>query len=84
LSQYFVSTEFDCHGRGCCSTTLINPKLVEYLNKIREHFNAPITISSGYRCITHNRGVGGATGSRHTKGDAADIIVKGHNPREVA
>lgn len=84
LSQYFVSTEFDCHGRGCCSTTLINPKLVEYLNKIREHFNAPITISSGYRCITHNRGVGGATGSRHTKGDAADIIVKGHSPREVA
>lgn len=84
LSQYFVSTEFDCHGSGCCSTTLINPKLVEYLNKIREHFNAPITISSGYRCATHNRNVGGATGSRHTKGDAADIIVKGHNPREVA
>lgn len=84
LSQYFVSTEFDCHGSGCCSTTLINPKLVEYLNKIREHFNAPITISSGYRCVIHNRGVGGATGSRHTKGDAADIIVKGHSPREVA
>lgn len=84
LSQYFVSTEFDCQGKGCCSTTLINPKLVEYLNKIREHFNAPITISSGYRCATHNRSVGGATGSRHTKGDAADIIVKGHSPREVA
>ena len=84
LSQYFVSTEFDCHGSGCCSTTLINPKLVEYLNKIREHFNAPITISSGYRCIVHNRNVGGATGSRHSKGDAADIIVKGHTPREVA
>lgn len=84
LSKYFVSTEFDCHGSGCCSTTLINPKLVEYLDKIREHFNAPITISSGYRCVTHNRNVGGATGSRHSKGDAADIIVKGHNPREVA
>lgn len=84
LSKYFVSTEFDCHGSGCCSTTLINPKLIEYLNKIREHFNAPITISSGYRCIIHNRNVGGATGSRHSKGDAADIIVKGHNPREVA
>ena len=84
LSQYFVSTEFDCHGSGCCSTTLINPKLVEYLNKIREHFNAPITISSGYLCVVHNRNVGGATGSRHSKGDAADIIVKGHTPREVA
>ncbi len=84
LSKYFVSTEFDCHGSGCCSTTLINPKLVEYLNKIRKHFNVPITISSGYRCPIHNRNVGGATGSRHSKGDAADIIVKGHTPREVA
>lgn len=84
LSKYFVSTEMDCHGSGCCSTTLINPQLIEYLNQIREHFNSPITISSGYRCPIHNSRVGGATGSRHTKGDAADIIVKGHTPREVA
>lgn len=84
LSRYFNSTEFDCHGSGCCLTTLINPKLIEYLDKLREHFNSPITISSGYRCTTHNRNVGGATGSRHSKGDAADIVVKGHSPREVA
>lgn len=84
LSTNFVSTEFDCHGSGCCSSTLINPELVKYLQKIREHFNAPITITSAYRCITHNSRVGGATGSRHTKGDAADIVVKGVSPREVA
>lgn len=84
LSKYFNSTEFDCHGSGCCLTTLINSKLIEYLDKIREHFNAPIIISSGYRCATHNKNVGGATGSRHNKGDAADIVVKGHSPREVA
>lgn len=84
LSQYFVSTEFDCHGNGCCSTTQINPLLVQRLDQIREHFNAPITISSGYRCPIHNRNIGGATKSRHAMGDAADIIVKGHTPREVA
>lgn len=84
LSTNFTSTEFDCHGSGCCSSTLINPELVKYLQKIREHFNAPITITSAYRCITHNNRVGGATGSRHTKGDAADIVVKGIAPREVA
>lgn len=84
LSTYFTSNEFDCHGSGCCSSTLINPELVKYLQKIREHFNAPITITSGYRCTTHNSRVGGATGSRHTKGDAADIVVKGVAPREVA
>ena len=84
LSTNFTSTEFDCHGSGCCSSTLINPELVKYLQKIREHFNAPITITSAYRCLTHNSRVGGATGSRHTKGDAADIVVKGVSPREVA
>lgn len=84
LSAYFDSTEMDCHGSGCCTQTLINEKLVTYLNKIREHFGKPITITSGYRCPTHNSRVGGATGSRHSKGDAADIVVSGVTPREVA
>lgn len=84
VSEHFVSTEFDCHGRGCCSQTVVNEKLIEYLEKIRNHFNAPITITSPYRCPTHNSRIGGATGSRHSKGDAADIVVKGVAPREVA
>lgn len=84
LSTHFNSSEFDCHGSGCCSQTIVNPDLVKYLQQIREHFNAPITITSAYRCTTHNRRIGGATGSRHTKGDAADIVVKGVSPREVA
>lgn len=86
VSDHFYSTEFDCHGGGCCSQTIVNEKLVEYLEKIREHFNAPITITSPYRCPTHNSrpSVGGAPGSRHTKGDAADIVVKGVDPRTVA
>lgn len=84
LSEHFTSNEFDCHGSGCCSTTIINEKLIEYLEKIREHFKKPITITSAYRCVTHNRNVGGATGSRHSKGDAADIVVSGVAPAEVA
>lgn len=84
MSEHFNSNEFDCHGNGCCLCTVINEKLIEYLEEIREHFNNPITITSGYRCATHNRNVGGATGSRHSKGDAADIVVSGVAPREVA
>lgn len=84
LSDNFTSNEFDCHGAGCCSQTLINPQLVEYLQAIRNHFGKPITITSGYRCSTHNSRIGGATGSRHTKGDAADIVVSGVSSREVA
>ncbi len=84
LSANFNSSEFDCKGSGCCSQTIINPDLVKYLQQIREHFKAPITITSAYRCPTHNSRIGGAPGSRHSKGDAADIVVKGVAPREVA
>lgn len=84
LSEHFSSSEFDCHGNGCCSSTIINEKLVQFLEQIRNHFGKPITITSGYRCTVHNRNVNGATGSRHSKGDAADIVVQGITPRTVA
>lgn len=84
LSENFNSSEFDCHGSSCCSETIVNPKLVEYVQKIRDHFGKSITVTSGYRCPVHNKRIGGATGSRHSKGDAADIVVSGVAPREVA
>ena len=84
LSKNFTSAEFDCHGVNCCSETLVDEKLVEYLQAIRDHFNKPITITSAYRCPVHNRNIGGATGSYHTKGQAADIVVQGVSSREVA
>lgn len=84
LSTNFKSNEFDCHGIGCCDITLIDTKLIDYLQKIRNHFGQPITINSGYRCSFHNKAVGGANGSRHTKGEAADIAVKNTPPAEVA
>ena len=84
LSKNFVSKEFDCKGNNCCTTTIIDLKLVEYLQMIRDHFNRPVTITSAYRCETHNKRVNGATGSRHIKGQAADIVVQGVSSREVA
>lgn len=84
LSQNFTSTEFDCHGKGCCSETIIDKKLIEYLQQIRNHFGASITINSGYRCEKHNTVVGGASKSKHKSGQAADIVVKGVAPLKVA
>lgn len=84
LSNNFKSTEFDCNGKGCCSETLIDSKLVEYLQKIRDHFGKPVKISSSYRCIKHNRAIGSKDTSKHTQGMAADIKVDGVKPAEVA
>ena len=84
LSANFNSSEFDCHGSGCCSSTLVDDKLVTYLQQIREHFGKPVNISSGYRCAIHNKNIGGATNSRHSKGQAADIYINGVAPAEIA
>ena len=86
LSKNFNSYEFRCGlGSPCaCSTILIDYKLVEYLQKIRDHFGKSVTITSAYRCPSYNKRIGGATGSYHSKGMAADIVVQGVTPREVA
>ena len=84
LSTNFKSTEFDCHGSGCCSSTLVDENLVKYLQKIRSHFGKSVHINSGYRCKTHNAAVGGASASNHMDGEAADIRIDGVTPLEVA
>lgn len=43
------------------------------LQKIRDKYNHPIIITSGYRCPNLNACVNGAKNSQHMKGEAADI-----------
>ena len=43
------------------------------LDPLREKWGAPIKVSSGYRCPKLNKAIGGAAGSQHMKGEAADI-----------
>ena len=83
--KYFKRSEFACKCGKYCDGFPVEPdrKLVETLKTIREHFHAPVTVSSGIRCKTHNANVGGASGSLHMSGTAADIIVKGVSPSEV-
>ena len=84
IATNFQYKEFDCHGSGCCSKTVIDEKLVAYVQQIRDHFGKPVTVTSPYRCEVHNKRVGGATKSYHMQGKAADIVVQGVSSREVA
>lgn len=52
-------------------------RLANRLQVVRDVINKPIIITSGYRTAAHNKAVGGADGSLHQRGMAADIIVKG-------
>lgn len=83
LSKNFKLSEFDCKCSRC-KKVLLDTKLVELLQKIRDHFGASVNVNSGYRCKGHNKEVGGSSSSNHVKGTAADIRVEGVEPREVA
>lgn len=86
LSENFQAFEFDC-GCTVCKETLIDEKLVQYLQQIREHFGKPIGGSrlTAYRCPDHNAQVpNAAKNSRHTLGMAADISIAGVSPAEIA
>lgn len=51
------------------------------LQPLREVYNQPFIISSGFRSPEVNKAVGGVTTSQHTKGQAADVSVK--EPRKL-
>ena len=85
LSANFRWSEFDCHGTGCCDMTMVDETLVKYLQRIRDHFGARVTVTSGYRCPEHNDAVSHASKtSKHMQGMAADIVVEGVKPAQVA
>ena len=46
------------------------------LDPIRRILQAPSIITSGYRCATLNKAVGGVANRWHTKGNAADLRIK--------
>jgi len=82
LSDYFYSTEFDCHCNDPdCKVTKINPDLIAYLENKRIYFGKKIIINSGYRCLAYNRSpaVGSNNFSQHPKGNAADISFEDEN-----
>lgn len=82
LSPNFTVKEFACHDGS--DQVLIDLDLVAILQAMRDQLGAPITITSGYRTLSHNAAVGGAANSFHTKGQAADIVVSGKATAEVA
>lgn len=75
----FKKSEFKCpcghcngYGDGISSSLLVT------LQKLRDKYGK-LQITSGYRCTSHNKEVGGSTNSKHTKGQAADFYINGFN-----
>ena len=80
-SAHFKKSEFKCAcgGKYCngypAGTT--SAKLLNILEKLRAYYGKPVTITSGQRCKTQNKRVGGVSNSTHMKGKAADFYIPG-------
>ena len=82
LSRSFRAKEFAC--KDGTDPLFVDSELVQVLQAIRDHFGAPVVITSGSRTAAHNRAVGGAVYSQHQYGRAADIRVSGVPVEQLA
>jgi uncharacterized protein YcbK (DUF882 family) len=82
VSRNFTLAEY--RSKDHADLVLIHPALILALQAIRDHTGRSVTINSGYRSPAWNTAIGGATNSLHVKGMAADIVIRGMTPLEVA
>ena len=75
LTTNFSRSEFAC--RCGCGFDRVDPRLVAWLQDLRDTLGSPIVVNSGCRCTRHNRAVGGSPTSQHLAGRAADIRAPG-------
>ena len=77
--RYFTRAEFRCPC-GKCGGFPAEPSeaLVKLADRVRAHFDAPATVSSGVRCQAHNDELpGSAKNSYHVRGKAMDFCIQG-------
>lgn len=70
LIRFFRPREVVCPH---CRVERMDVAFMRRLDAAREHFGQAIVVTSGWRCPTHNRRVGGSPTSSHLKGLAADL-----------
>ena len=78
ISPYFKDDEFQCKC-GCGLDIEDNVKAMIF--EAREIANIPFTITSGARCLEHNRSIGSRDTSSHIKGLAVDIVATSSQQR---
>lgn len=86
--DYKISPHFklrELQSKDGADKVLVSDELVAKLEELRAYLGgdgvATVGINSGYRTEAYNRSIGGASGSRHTKGDAADVVCKQNGKR---
>jgi len=86
LTKNFTREEFDSKDGSTMPADVLHniQKVANQLQALRDVLGRSITINSGYRSPAHNKRIGGVRNSQHVKGTAADIVVSGMKPKDVA
>jgi len=75
-------SDFACHCG--CGFDAVDLELYQVLKRVKRRFCETVTINSGCRCESYNKKVGGSLKSQHIMAKAADIVVFGIDPSQVA
>ncbi|NRA68538.1 MAG: DUF882 domain-containing protein [Pseudobacteriovorax sp.] len=74
VRRSFSKKELQCPLTKKCE---MNDVFMDKLQALRDEFDHPMIITSGFRSPEHNKAVGGSKNSRHLVGEAVDISTKG-------
>lgn len=80
LYPNFKKEEFACHHTGLC---LMTHRFMDTIQKIRNQYDKPMIISSGYRDVSHPVERDKREPGEHTFGLAADIKVYGRDAMDL-
>ena len=76
LPVHFTIEEIECR---CGCGMRVETDLITSLEMLRLLTGEPLHITSGARCPTYNKKIGGASKSRHLIGIAADMRTNSHS-----
>lgn len=78
-TKNFRDEEFVCRCGRCAWSKpcvgLVSAELMGACQRVRDAYGGPVRVTSGRRCPSHNRDVGGVSNSYHTRGLAADLTA---------
>ncbi len=83
VTKNFKLNELEFHDKIPPELIANAIELLQNLQVIRDHFQKPIIIISGYRSPARNEVVGGAKKSQHMEAKAADIKIAGISTEEI-
>ena len=69
-TKNFKVSEFACKH---CGKNLIDQRVLNMAQELRDYLGVPVKVNSGYRCEVHNAKIGGVKNSKHIIGKAADL-----------